>query len=1028
MSEPIMKALVQLFALIIDIDGDKEISNESKDIVKSFLVNQLNSELAHKYMNMFEEHLLLYHSESIVKGSIREKKRTSLTAMRILSICEKINEELHQAQKVYVIIQVMDFLLINNKVTENEFDFLETLSSAFNIPHTDYQNIKNFILVSLNEIPEKDQVLLINNKEKSTLDRGKHLKRKNLEGVIAILNVIDISSYILRYDGNQDIYLNGQIVNPGKTYIFDRGSTIRSSGIKTIYYYDICSLFSSEKAEKNIRISAQGISYKFNNSANGIHNLDFSEESGTLVGILGGSGVGKTTLFNILCGLTEPQDGKILINGYDLYSKKDSVVLNGILGYVPQEDLLIEDLTVYQNLYYCAKLCLDDQDSKQIAKVLDSVLDELDLKEIKDLKVGSPLEKVISGGQRKRLNIALELIREPAVLFVDEPTSGLSSIDAENVMNLLKEQTDNGKLAIVNIHQPSSYLYKMFDKVLIIDKGGHQIFYGNPMEAVVYFKKMSKHANPNEDQCSLCGTVNTDLVLQIIDEKVVNEKGKLTSTRKVSPEEWSRLFKENIKIDYDISSKKLNIPESNFRIPRRLKQLYLFFERDVVSKLANRQYLLISLLGAPLLAFILGYLTKYIDGSSGGNGEYVFYLNENLPAYLFMCVIVSLFLGLLGSSEEIIKDRKIQKREMFLNLSHTSYLNSKVFVLFILAAIQILSFVVIGNAILEIKGMTLSYWLILFSTSCFAILLGLNISSGFNKAITAYILIPFLLVPQLLLSGVIVNFDKLHKSFTNFDDVPLIGDFMTSRWSYEALAVHQFKDNEFQKLTFKYDMSDSQNTWYCDFLIKELYKETQLCRKAIGVEENRDHFQENLIKLHKYIAFLSNVAGISNDNVVNNLNTSSFDTIIARQTSLYLEELRKHFRSQANASRLMSDSIKNDLDNFHGEGYVVNLKLKYHNENLGNFVLNHNETDQFLETETRIIQKSDLAYRIPLQRNGRAHFYAPIKRLGNISIDTYWFNMFAIWFLTGLLYLALRADLLRKILQGSLGLLSRRKT
>ena len=166
---------------------------------------------------------------------------------------------------------------------------------------------------------------------------------------------------------------------------------------------------------------------------------------------------------------------------------------------------MLEELTVRQNLYYNAKLCLDNNTEEQINKVVDEVLHDLDLYEIKDLKVGKPLNKVISGGQRKRVNIALELIREPSVLFVDEPTSGLSSVDSEMVMNLLREQVFKGKLVIVNIHQPSSNLYKMFDRIIFMDKGGYQIFYGNPSEAVVYFKTKSNHANANEDQCPKCG-------------------------------------------------------------------------------------------------------------------------------------------------------------------------------------------------------------------------------------------------------------------------------------------------------------------------------------------------------------------------------------------------------------------------------------------------------------------------------------------------------------------------------------------
>src|SRR5690606_10976686 len=114
----------------------------------------------------------------------------------------------------------------------------------------------------------------------------------------------------------------------------------------------------------------------------------------------------------------------------------------------------------------------------------------LGLADSRDLKVGNPLEKTISGGQRKRLNIALELIREPSVLFVDEPTSGLSSRDSENIMDLLKELALKGKLVFAVIHQPSSDIFKMFDKLIIMDTGGYPIYYGNPVDSIIYFKKL----------------------------------------------------------------------------------------------------------------------------------------------------------------------------------------------------------------------------------------------------------------------------------------------------------------------------------------------------------------------------------------------------------------------------------------------------------------------------------------------------------------------------------------------------------
>ena len=248
---------------------------------------------------------------------------------------------------------------------------------------------------------------------------------------------------------------------------------------------------------------------------------------------------------NVLSGITKPQSGEVLINGYNLYSDEGKTHLKGVIGFVPQDDLLIEELSVYQNLYYSAKLCLDNLSEEKLVDVVNTTLEVLDLGDIRNLKVGNSLNKVISGGQRKRLNIALELIREPTILFVDEPTSGLSSVDSEIVMNLLKEQTYRGKLVIINIHQPGSDLYKMFDKIMIIDKGGYQIFYGNPSEAIVYFKTNASYANAHEDQCITCGNVNSDQLLQIIEAKVINENGKHTHIRKVTPQEWADMYRED---------------------------------------------------------------------------------------------------------------------------------------------------------------------------------------------------------------------------------------------------------------------------------------------------------------------------------------------------------------------------------------------------------------------------------------------------------------------------------------------------
>jgi ABC transport system ATP-binding/permease protein len=1014
MIEPILNALIQLFALISDVHDISEISSREKDIVRLFLSRQLNNEMVNKYMEMFDQYITQYNLEKTDRGSIRDMKRTSLTAVRILGICEKINEELQQKQKLFVLVQLMDFILFGAQITDNELEFIETVSIAFNISQAEFQNIKSFILKSVKEIPEKSRVMIINGTRENEYIGMKHLFRENLKDSIILLHIESTNSYILKYSGKGDLFLNGQNIFPGQTYSFDHGSTIRGSVTDTIYYSEISSIFTEETFKIKIFIDAIDVHLKFRNSEYGIQNFNYHEESGNLVGILGGSGVGKTTLLNVLSGITKPQSGEVLINGYNLYSEEEKIHLKGVIGFVPQDDLLIEELTVWQNLYYSAKMCLDNLPESKLLGVVNKTLAELDLEEIRNLKVGSSLNKVISGGQRKRLNIALELIREPTILFVDEPTSGLSSVDSEIVMNLLKEQTDRGKLVIINIHQPGSDLYKMFDKIMIIDKGGYQIFYGDPSEAIVYFKTQASYANAYEDQCITCGNVNSDQLLQIIEAKVINENGKHTHLRKVSPQEWAERFIRNgAKTIHKTFQGDRTLPENYYSIPGLLKQSKIFFIRDMLSKMANRQYVIISILGSPILALLLAYFTKYTVG-----GDYLFSENENLPSYLFMCVITSMFMGLIISAEEIVKDRKILKRESFLNLSWFSYLNSKVMIMFIISAIQSIFFILIGNYILEIRGMTFPYWLVLFTTSCFANILGLNISSAFNSVITIYILIPFIIIPQLLFSGVMVKFDKLHQGrFTSVAFTPLIGDIMAARWSFEALAVEQFKNNRYERNTFRFKLEKSQNYWYSSFLIDALQNDLWRSYHYRDSTEYRDASNKNLRKLNYYINHLTHLTGFNDEpeNVKGFLNTGHIDSTVNGDVKRYLGKLGGQFRLEFKKYRYLEDSVNRLIESNIGEGEFINLKNNYYNKQLENYVLDRYRTDQYIETNDRIIQKYEPGYMKPLSNYGRAHLYAPYKLIGNIKIDTFWFDLLVLWIVSALLYIVLYFNLLQKL-------------
>ncbi len=403
MSEPILKALMQLFALISNVHDDTEISSRGRDIVRLFLTRQLNNEQVLKYMGMFDEYIKIYHPDNLSKGSIKDRKRTSLTAMRILAICEKINEELQQKQKIYVMVQLMDFISFSAEITDKELDFLETVATAFNIHKTEYEDLRCFILEPVKRKIRKDRLLVIDNNNEFDRKGIKYLFNENLKGRILFLHIVSTNTLIMRYSGKQDLFLNGQNIFPGQTYVFDHGSSIRGSLTDTIYYNDVAGVFTGEAFTLRVSLDVRDISLRFKDSENGLQKLSIHEESGKLVGILGGSGVGKSTLLNVLNGMTKPETGEVLINGHNLYTAEGKENLKGVIGFVPQDDLLFEDLTVWQNLYYNARMCLDNLGEPRIKEAVDRILVDFDLDVIRDLRVGNPLNKIISGGQRKRL-------------------------------------------------------------------------------------------------------------------------------------------------------------------------------------------------------------------------------------------------------------------------------------------------------------------------------------------------------------------------------------------------------------------------------------------------------------------------------------------------------------------------------------------------------------------------------------------------------------------------------------------------
>jgi hypothetical protein len=372
-------------------------------------------------------------------------------------------------------------------------------------------------------------------------------------------------------------------------------------------------------------------------------------------------------------------------------------------------------------------------------------------------------------------------------------------------------------------------------------------------------------------------------------------------------------------------------------------------------------------------------------------------------------------MGLTISAEEIIKDRKILKREAFLNLSWFSYLTSKLSVLIMISAIQALQFVLVGNSIMEIKGMYLEYWIILFSCWVSANVMGLVISDSFKTVVTIYILIPFLVIPQIILSGVIVKYEKLNPTISSPNNIPFYGEIITARWGYEALAVFQFKENEFMKSFYDVNKIMSSAKYMKDYWFEEMetrldvvakYKDDKTKKKTvesyIKILKNEISKQLSLNPNYKY-PFLSRLS-------LENIDKEAMDS--ARS---FIWQIRQENIDLWNSENAEKDKL---IESYNKEKYRK-LKREHHNERLSEFVRNNQDENRIVEYNERFIQKIDPIYLDPEADLLTAHFYAPRKKLFNHYYDTFWINTLVIWLMSFLLFLILYFRGLRRLMEAA---------
>jgi ABC transport system ATP-binding/permease protein len=590
--------------------------------------------------------------------------------------------------------------------------------------------------------------------------------------------------------------------------------------------------------ERNIirHLEARDLSLRFKTGDVALDGISFAVTRGEMVCVMGASGSGKSTLLKTICGQGQPTNGAITLNGQSLYNNLES--LRGYVAYIPQDDAFDEHLTILENLDYAAAIRSPHLSAKDRVRRIDSKLIELGLSERRDSVVGSSVKKFLSGGERKRLNIGLDMISSADVYLFDEPTSGLSSKDSEHVIEIIRSLSHN-KIVLVTIHTPTSKIFQMFNKAVLLDKGGRLVFFGTPQETLQYFATAEHEQQFGTELggCPSCGTTRPEFIFDVLETPLrdlsgdiiyeENSKGQLVPARRYSPDYWRdkyesfRLIQEMRQISVKQEPPTILPLPSEKKEPTRWRdegvRVSTILRRAFVSKLRNRTNLWTTIFEAPLLAALIGFVLRYAE-----NSEYNFASAFHIPTYLFLALVVAMFLGLTNSCDDIIRDRPILERERNLNIHLPYYVLSKFFTLSLFGVIQSVLFLLIGDAILEIRGMFWPYLWFMSTTAVAGVAGGLLISSLVSDAKTAANIVPLVLIPQIILGGALIKYDEMNRNLDFLyvltrdraakdqkapDDrmkpkdveVPLVCQFIPMRWSYEAMVVAQAKLNPFTR-------------------------------------------------------------------------------------------------------------------------------------------------------------------------------------------------------------------------------------
>ncbi|MCO4773554.1 MAG: ATP-binding cassette domain-containing protein [Deltaproteobacteria bacterium] len=505
-----------------------------------------------------------------------------------------------------------------------------------------------------------------------------------------------------------------------------------------------------------------------------VDQVGFTAVPGEMVAIMGPSGAGKTSLLSTLAGSTPPSSGHVLLDGLSFY--KHHELFRRAVGYVPQEDVMHRSLTAEEVLFFQGRLSFppeitDDELRARVARTLD----RLELDEVADQIVGDEVRRGLSGGQRKRLNVAMELLGEPALLLLDEPTSGLDARAAMGLIRQCRRLAAEGRTVLMTLHQPRVEAFALFDKVLLLAKGGKVAYFGPPGGVADYFATRtnlpaSTAVNP------------ADYALDALDPDEAKHRR--------SPSEWQQDYRRSKDREGNVTARRWAKSRKDARKQARerkppkagfLRQTAVLVRRQVRLTLRDRYGLAVQLAQAP----IIGVLSVLLFGRARFDPR--FFKDDITPA-LFVLVAAAVWFGCNNVCREIVGDRAVLARERRGALRPTAYLASKVVVGGVLVAAQVLALLAVLVPVLDLQGAGWALVGVPLLAGWCSMTMGLLISAVARTEVHAIGLVPLVILPQIMLSGVLLPVTGERASAAS----SLLSNLAPLRWAYGAMLQTEF--------------------------------------------------------------------------------------------------------------------------------------------------------------------------------------------------------------------------------------------